>query len=284
MMSRAQASTLSREMAQFVPPADQMRSVLDGAPEEKSGGFAATVAAEVAAHDFFVLPLADYCENYEEFRAACMQIANALGHPMVQNEAGDRVIEVFDRRKGRIEEGARYHQTRQGGDIHTDSVNRPEPMKFLLLGCAAPAVLGGESILIRGSDVLDRLRDFPGVVETLSRPYHFEGRGMAEIPGLFQMPVLTETETGPSFRYLRPYIESAHLRAGEPLDAEQTRAFDVLDACLDLSELQYRYSLQKGDLLISDDTAVFHGRTSFIDGPLPGAWTPGRCMLRYWID
>ncbi len=263
-------------------PAGLIKQVLDG-----SGGqdeLRSLLAQQVAEHDYVLLSLADHCADYEAFRTGCTAIAQSLGEMMVQNEAGDTVIEVYDRNVGRIEEGARYHQTRQGGDIHTDSVNRPEPMLYLILACASPALLGGESILIRAGDVFEELKAYPDVVEILSQPFYFEGRGMQAEPMLFRIPVLTQTETGPSFRYLRSYIASAHERAGEPLTTDQVYAFDVLDALVELSALQQRVTLQQGDVLIADDTRVFHGRTSFIDGVRPGAWTQGRCMLRYWIE
>ncbi len=157
-------------------------------------------------------------------------------------------------------------------------------MKYLILACAAPALVGGETILIRARDVVERLADFPEVLRTLSEPFWFEGRGMQAEPGLFQMPILTISAEGPSFRYLRSYIDSAHRRAGEPFTAEQTYALDMLDALLETGALQQRPAMRQGDVLIANDCRVFHGRTSFIDGPRPGAWTRGRCMLRYWIE
>lgn len=263
-------------------PRDLLLAAIDGSADA-AGQFTAQIAQEIREKDFVLLSLDGVVEDYAGFRQGCTRLAETFGTLMVQNEAGDNVVEVFDRNVGRIEEGVRYHQTRQGGDIHTDSVNRPEPMQYLILGCASPALVGGESMVIRAGEILKQLGEIDGVVETLMQPFWFEGRGMASEPNLFQMPVLSQTEEGPSFRYLRPYIESAHQRAGEPMTPDQLFAFDVLDAHLELSDLQYRLTLRQGDLLIADDTRVFHGRTSFIDGVRPGAWTAGRCMLRYWI-
>jgi len=263
-------------------PQDLLRAAINGCADA-TGRVAAQIAADVRMKDFVLLSLEGVVDDYDGFRNGSTRLAETLGPLMVQNEAGDTVVEVFDRNVGRIEEGVRYHQTRQGGDIHTDSVNRPEPMQLLILACASPAAIGGESIVIRAGAIVKRLGEIPGVVETLSQPFWFEGRGMAFEPNLFQMPVLSQTRGAPSFRYLRPYIESAHERAGDPLTPRQVFAFDVLDAHLELSDLQYRLTLRQGDLLIADDTRVFHGRTSFIDGIGPGAWTAGRCMLRYWI-
>lgn len=261
---------------------DLVEAVLSG--PEQDAAFRAAVDAHLARDDFGVLPIGALCADYPAFRAACDRVATALGTPMVQNDQGATVIEVYDRNVGRIEDGARYHQTRQGGDIHTDSVNRPEPMDYLILACAAPALIGGESIMVRGREVYDRLLAYPEVIETLSQPFWFEGRGMSAEMQLFQLPVLTVKDGDVAFRYLRSYIASAHDRAGAPLTPDQVYAFDVLDAVIELSEMQHRFTLGQGDLLIASDVAVFHGRTGFVDGVIPGAWTQGRCMLRYWIE
>lgn len=262
-------------------PGGLVERVLSG---EDCVAFRAAIGAHLARADFGILRIGGFCADYPAFRSGCTRVAEALGRLMVQNAEGDRVIEVYDRNVGRIEDGARYHQTRQGGDIHTDSVNRPDPMEYLILACAAPALVGGESIVVRGREILDRLRAYPDVIDTLTQPFWFEGRGMSTEPALFKLPVLTVQGDRAAFRYLRSYVESAHERAGEPLTSEQRYAFDVLDSFIELSELQHRMTLGQGDLMIASDVGVFHGRTSFVDGVIPGAWTKGRCMLRYWIE
>ena len=239
---------------------------------------------EIAQSDFLLLDIRSICNSLNEFRLLCERLARGLGNPMVQNEQGDICIEVYDRQIGRIEEGVRYHQTRQGGDIHIDSVNRPDPMKYLLLCCASPALLGGQSILVRSQDVLGELKKVDGVIETLKQPFFFEGRGMSDEIELFELPILAQRAGRAEFRYLRPYIESAHQRAGSPLNSDQVFAFDVLDAVLELSELQYRFALSQGQILFTDDVRVFHGRTGFVDGPVEGSWSKGRHMLRFWIE
>lgn len=234
--------------------------------------------------DFAILDVSQACASLADFRGIATVIASSLGTLMVQNEAGDSVVEVYDRRSGRIEDGARYHQTRQGGDIHTDSVNRPEPMRYLGLACAAPALLGGESIIVRGTDVHSALQDYPEVIDCLSQEFIFEGRGMNAENALFKVPVLEMKDGKPSFRYLRSYIASAHDRAGTPLSSAQVQAFDILDCILEMSAFQHRFTLQPGQILFANDTATFHGRTSFVDGPVPGAFSDRRHMLRFWMD
>jgi hypothetical protein len=157
-------------------------------------------------------------------------------------------------------------------------------MKYLALACAAQGLLGGESIIIRARDIIAALKNYDGVVECLSENFFFEGRGMNSDNALFKVPILEIKNERPNFRYLRSYIASAHDRAGQPLTGRQLHAFDVLDCLLEMSEFQNRFTLQPGQILFAVDTATFHGRTSFIDGPVPNSYSDRRHMLRYWMD
>jgi Taurine catabolism dioxygenase TauD, TfdA family len=239
----------------------------------------------VLDHDkFLVINALSACTTKEEFRTFCVTLGMLLGDLVVQNAEGAKLIEVYDRRIGRIQDGVRYHQTRQGGDIHTDSVNHPTPCKYFLLGCVAPALLGGESIIVRAADVASALSVVPQVLSTLRDLFWFEGRGMGRDVGLFQLPVFSDRDGVPRFRYLRSYIEAAHFRAGQPLTPDRVFALDALDSLLESSTLQQRFTLGRGDLLICSDTEVFHGRTAFLDSTAEGAWERQRHMFRLWIN
>ena len=193
-------------------------------------------------------------------------LANALGDLLVQNEKGDKVIYVYDRdRLGSMYDGARYHQTREGGTIHTDNVNIPKPWDYLLFSCLAAGEAGGESILVDGVAVHQCLKDsFPRALKTLEEKFYWEMRGVAD--SLYQAPIITYDQKGlPLFRHLRPYMESAHRKAGVSLTLEQLYAVDVLDALTNSLRFQTHYSMRQGDHLISVDSQVLHGRTCFSD-------------------
>jgi alpha-ketoglutarate-dependent taurine dioxygenase len=193
-------------------------------------------------------------------------VAHCLGELLVQDSDGNRLIHVFDRdRRRRMSDGARYHQTREGGSLHTDNVNAPAPWEFLVFGCIEPALIGGESVLAHADLIHRRLeQSIPEALEILRRPFHWEYRGIAD--ALYQAPIITyDDKSRPHFRYLRPYLESAHQKAGEPLTEQQTWALDVLDSAMELSEVQLRLTLQAGDVLITHDSRILHGRTSFAD-------------------
>jgi alpha-ketoglutarate-dependent taurine dioxygenase len=213
-------------------------------------------------------PLPDL--DFRKRRIFAWIVANSFGEPLVQNSQGDQLVAVYARPgTKRVADGARHHQTREGGGPHTDNVNIPEPWEYLVFSCIRPARIGGESILIDGVAVHERLLAVPDALDILRQPFWWEYRGISD--RLYQAPVITYDGRGePRFRYMRRYLESAHHRAGEPLTAEQVWALDVLDAVLDLSELQFRTTLEQGEVLITSDSQVLHARTSFCD-PRPGA-------------
>jgi alpha-ketoglutarate-dependent taurine dioxygenase len=193
-------------------------------------------------------------------------VAHCLGELLVQDSDGNRLIHVFDRdRQRRMRDGARYHQTREGGSLHTDNVNAPDPWEFLVFGCVEPALIGGESVLAHADLIHRRLeKSIPAALEILRQPFHWEYRGISD--ALYQAPIITYDDASrPHFRYLRPYLESAHQKAGEPLTEQQNWALDVLDSVMELSEVQLRLTLQAGDVLITHDSRILHGRTSFAD-------------------
>jgi len=217
----------------------------------------------------FILHLEAEQENffdYQELAEIPALMGTYFGNLLVQNEKGDKVIMVYDRdRLGSMFQGARYHQTREGGSIHTDNVNIPEPWEYLFLSCIETAEVGGENILVDGVKVHSILKaKYPQALKVLQDNFYWEMRGVSD--ALYQAPIITYDKKGePLFRHLRPYMESAHQKANVPLTTDQLYALDVLDALTNSSEYQMRYRMRKGDILITRDAQVLHGRTCFSD-------------------
>ena len=218
-------------------------------------------------HESHVLILDGFkVDKLSSFKSLIWTFGSLLGVPMVQNHLGHKVIEVYDRGGKSIEDGARYHQTRQGAYVHNDGVSDPLPIDYLILACGQKALLGGESILIDASAVYAELMAFPEILEELKCDFFFEIRGMSDEEQLFKAPILSFSDEGiPLVRYFRVYIESAHLKAGVPLTMAQSQALDFLDTVLDQSSVQHRVLLEPGQVLISADNKFLHTRTHFID-------------------
>jgi len=218
-----------------------------------------------------------------------------LGETIVQNEEGRHLIHIYDRDpKRRIKDGARYHQTHESGQIHTDNVNIPENYQYLLVGCATPAKIGGENIIVNGRAIYDFLNTHAREeLEILKSNFVFEYRGISR--ELYEAPIITFSERGePLFRHLRTYMESAHMRAERPLSEDQVRALDTLDAALSMSEFQLLYRLKSGEILVANDSQVLHDRRCFVDGKdmitldelkkHPDSKKPlRRTLLRTWV-
>lgn len=244
-------------------------------------------------HESHILILDGFkVEELASFKSLVWTFGSLLGKPMVQNHLGHKVIEVYDRGGKSIEEGARYHQTRQGAYVHNDGVSDPLPIDYLILACGQKALLGGESILIDASSVYAELMAFPEILEELKCDFFFENRGMSDEEQLFKAPILSFSSEGvPLIRYFRVYIESAHLKAEVPLTVAQSQALDFLDTVLDQSSVQHRVLLEPGQVLISADNKFLHTRTHFIDMSAPRSEINdteplrdlNRYMLRMWL-
>jgi alpha-ketoglutarate-dependent taurine dioxygenase len=201
-----------------------------------------------------------------EQRTIFWLMGNILGETLIQNEQGDRAILVYDRdRNNSMTKGARYHQTREGGTIHTDNVNVPFKWEYLLLACISPAMAGGENILVNALNVHKILKNkFPDVLGILEKNFLWEQRGVAD--ATYEAPIITYNKKGePEFRHLRPYMESAHNKLNRPLTDEQMYALDTLDAVLEHTDNQYRHTFLAGEILLTYDAQVLHGRTCFSD-------------------
>ena len=93
-------------------------------------------------------------------------VSKILGSLIIQNNNNDKLIFVYDRdRKFSMHKGSRYHQTREGGSIHTDNVNvkksqRLRSKKYL---AQPPASSGNISMKNLMSQSLKKMFSFSGI-------------------------------------------------------------------------------------------------------------------------
>lgn len=162
--------------------------------------------------------------------------------------------------------------------LHTDRAMFPGPPRLLGLMCIRPALDGGESVLVSGHAVHDRLlASRPQVLPELYREFHF-GRD----PGFERTyPVFRRGDGRLHVHYNRYWITRGQREHGAPLTTAQLAALDAFDEVLADPRMALRIRLRRGDLLLVDNAAILHGRTSFLDPPAP---EPGRCLARIWLD
>ncbi|MGW8727374.1 TauD/TfdA family dioxygenase [Streptomyces sp. NPDC055808] len=206
-----------------------------------------------------------------------------LGDVMPQDFTGALVREVKDRGVRLDRATARYSDTRQGGNLHTDGFHRPGTVPdYFTLFCVRQAARGGSLVMVHVQDVLAELRARPDVLDVLSRPFHFDTRAdTPDAPRTVERPVLDFADGSARVHYLREYVEAGHRQEGvPPLTPEQTAALDHLDALLEREELHTLGRLRPGEMVFIDNRSVIHGRTPFEDGE---AASEARMMFRTWI-
>ena len=203
--------------------------------------------------------------NVNQFRKFILYLGLSMGELLPQNEKNDKIVCVYDRGKSKsMKSGARYHQTNEGGSIHTDNVNIPIYWDYLLFSCVSPAKIGGESIIVDGAQVYNLLKKkYPDSLKILKKKFLWEKRGISKI--IFKAPIIKKINKKINFRYLRLYMESAHLRAKKKFKNEEIVALDILDRILHNRKFQMRFKMKKYQTLITLDSRVLHGRTNFKD-------------------
>ena len=200
-----------------------------------------------------------------QFRKFNLYLCISMGKLVPQNKEDHKVVTVYDRGKIKsMKFGARYHQTNEGGSIHTDNVNIPIFLEYLVFCCISPAPIGGESILVDGNQVYYLLKKkYPNQLNILKKNFFWEKRGIAK--KIFKAPIIKKRGKKIQFRYLRLYMESAHLRAGKKLKKKEIVALNILDSILNNPKFQFRFKMKKYQILITLDSRILHGRTIFED-------------------
>ena len=125
----------------------------------------------------------------------------------------------------------------------------------MILSCLAEGQVGGETILVNGNDVYNQLKRIIKKQKEFLQKKFLGKRGVSK--SFYSAPILQINKKGEAeFRYLRPYLESAHIKKKKPLNSKQLYALDVLDALLESSKNQYRCHLKAGDLILALDSQV----------------------------
>ena len=217
-------------------------------------------------------------------------MTEVMGRALKQNAAGERCILVYDRDASRsMVSGQRYHQSHEGGSLHTDNVNVPDTWEHMLLTCLVPAAKGGENILVSAVAIYNHLVETaPEALQELAQDFWWEFRGFDE--RFYRAPILFFSKQGePCMRWLREYMESAHQRLAVPFTPAQQEALDLLTATSLDPAFQFHYRFRAGEVLFANDLHLLHGRTTFYDeAPATEAYDfanpVNRLMQRNWLE
>jgi len=175
------------------------------------------------------------------------------------------------------------NQTRRGMDdqglaFHTDRGGPPGPPHLVGLLCLRAAVRGGESLLVSGHAVHDRLlEECPDLLAELYEDFHFGAGTVSNFDRVY--PVFKRHAGRLRVQYNRYWIERGQEAAGKPLTPGAMAALDAFDEILTDQDMVLRFPLRPCDLLLVNNDVVLHGRTQFTEDP-----RARRRLARIWLD
>jgi hypothetical protein len=195
-----------------------------------------------------------------------------LGVPVPINLRGDVLKEVQDEGvTDSLTAPQRGHMTNQELAFHSDRAD------ITCLACWSPAASGGEFRLVSSSWVAGWIAEHhPDLSPLLGLPLPHDLRGEGG-EHYINLPILSESEAGFVFRYIRKFNESV-LRHGLRLPAEAIRLLDAVDAAVSQPGIAAEVVFDKGVVALCNNHTTLHSRNAFHDDA-----ERRRCLLRCWL-
>ena len=232
-------------------------------------------------YGFFIINNLDLNEsNYEDKLKTFWLLSIILGNPCKQNINNELIVVVKDYGKS-MNKGGRYHQTREGGSLHSDSPQWVDVPKYIALMCINEAYKGGESLIANALDLHEYFKkQYSDLLDELYKPFHFDKRGEYknnENPTTFA-PIFEKNNQYISFRYLREYIDDGHKL--EKLTQKQKQVLNIIDNYLNDKNNVVVFRLNANKIIFANNYRIIHGRTDFIDNK---QLNMTRLYLRIWL-
>jgi len=202
-----------------------------------------------------------------------------IGHPRSQNAQGHILGHVRNMGLSSSNPNARIYQTNERQTFHTDSSD------VVGLLCLKQAKVGGDSLLVSASTILNEMRrKRPDLLHLLLQPIATDRRG--EVPkGMLPymlIPVLSWHQGFLTPFYQRQYIDSAQRFADAPrLTDAHVEALNLFDQFANNPQLHLTMRLDPGDVQFVYNHALLHDRTAFEDVENS---QERRHLLRLWLS
>jgi len=229
-----------------------------------------------------LIDLSDITTDITIQESLFLDINNYLGTLLEQNINKEKIVEIKNIGKS-MSSGGRYHQTSEGGSLHTDCPQWKHRPNYLGLFCKRTAKFGGDGKYLSAYAVHKEMyKSHPSSLKILYGLFHFDQREDAEDlknPTIVE-PIFYFKDKKLSFRYLSNYIRDGHLRVKSPLTKQQDTALNNLDKVIANSDLIMNHKFSPGQALYIDNYRIIHGRDSFIDYE---DQNKKRLLLRAWI-
>jgi len=220
--------------------------------------------------------------SFEENRMAYALIGAHFGTNVVQNGAGERLVEVTNKDKPYNEKSRGYHSDAYL-PFHTDATKgEAQPVHIVGLMCLEAAEPGGLSAIASAASLHRTVaEERPDLLPILERGFRHHRRGQ-QLPGesplsVEPIPVFSVFNGALHCRYNRNPINWAR-KEGEIHTAQDIEALDFVDAVLARPDFPLAMELRKGDMQFIANYAILHSRTQYRDAP-----DRKRLLLRLWL-
>jgi alpha-ketoglutarate-dependent taurine dioxygenase len=217
---------------------------------------------------------------------ACFQyLGNHLGDLREQSREGNDIHLVTDKTVlGVSAEAAGGSNSRKRITLHTENARPPHPPHILSLLSLKTAALGGESLLLSGSYVHERLRGAaPKLLERAYGAFNFGRHAEDRRAGAMVdcSPIYWQQAGQTYFRYSRYWLDVAAETVARPHPPAHEELFAAIDDILEDEQAVVRTMLCQGYAVFINNRRVMHGREAFEDSP---DVSERRCLTRMWID
>ncbi|MFF3958338.1 TauD/TfdA family dioxygenase [Streptomyces sp. NPDC001890] len=158
-----------------------------------------------------------------------------------------------------------YSSSNRTGGFHTDGTLLDVSPHVAMLAGLSTADEGGETVLVDGHALVDRMAySAPELLDLLRSPHPFHSGDGDQDPVIVHEIVDRSTHR-PRIRYLRRYIEQGYARRGGAVDEKLTAALDMWDELIRTPELRTPVMIERGQILLWDNFRFVHGRTPFVE-------------------
>lgn len=211
--------------------------------------------------------------------AAYWLIGLALGRPVPQNVAAERLVDIRDTGASPDDHTVRLYKTRAELAFHTDGAD------VIGLLCLRAGREGGVSRICSSVEVYNRiLARRPDLAAMLERPWHHHAHGQNGPGGAptFTYPIVSRADGAFRMLLLTWYIRNAAQDFPElaALGPGELELLDLLEAVPEEPGMALDMHFAEGDMQLLKNAVVLHARSEYADWDDP---EEKRHLLRLWL-
>jgi len=232
---------------------------------------------------FVLIPFGENLDD-QELRLLYAFISRGIG---LINDRYGYFFDVVDQGLDYKKEAIPVSKTKSSTGYHTDSTAKEYVPDIVGLLCLQSGYKGGASQITNAADVFEFVQDnFPKALVELQKPVIRD----VITPGTVNnyeaiqknaFPIFSIDDGRFTFRYMRYWIESAHLKTNVNLSEALISGLNAIDNFFAKPENTVEFMMKRGDMLFLNNRFLCHNRTEF-ENDLSSSHV--RKLVRTWIN